>query len=223
MVFKLNSNPILLVDHDQLFSAALAALLEEKGLEVEPALPSIEAALELVETGLEPAMIITDPAGFSLDSEGDPLQRLREQLPDVRLLVISSDMSQEALGRSLAAGAHGHVSKGASFNAVLRAVRLVQQGQAVYPAVAAQLLGQGPVSVSTENAAAGSNADLSPREMQILACVLGGHSNKAIARRLVITESTVKMHFKNAMRKINASNRTQAAIWAMEHGIAPMA
>ncbi|MQP67603.1 response regulator [Niveispirillum sp. SYP-B3756] len=219
----MNNSLIMLVDHDQLFSAALAALLEEKGLEVEPPVPSIEAALEVLEGGFEPAMIITDPVGFNLNAESHALQRLREHLPEVRLLVLSSDLSQEALARSLAVGAHGHVSKGASFNAVLRAVRLVLQGQAIYPAAAAQILGQSTSVTANEQSGTGSNADLSPREMQILACVLSGHSNKAIARRLVITESTVKMHFKNAMRKINASNRTQAAIWAMEHGIAPMA
>lgn len=217
------SGPIMLVDHDQLFSAALAALLEEKGLEVDPPIPSIEAALEILQGGAEPAMIITDPAGFELDADRQPLRRLREYLPDIPLLVLSSDLSQTALAESLSAGAHGHISKGASFNAVWRAVRLIQQGQAVYPAAAAQIMGQNPAVPALEGAAAGDNADLSPREMQILACVLSGHSNKAIARRLTITESTVKMHFKNAMRKINATNRTQAAIWAMEHGIAPMA
>lgn len=158
--------------------------------------------------------------------DGDPLTRLRSLAPSARLLVLSADLAAAALNRSLSAGAHGHVSKGASFNAVLRAVRLILMGQAVYPSTATQGMGQSqaPAAVQTETTGemAGS-ADLSPRETQILACVISGHSNKAIARRLSITESTVKMHFKNAMRKINAGNRTQAAIWAMEHGIAPMA
>ncbi len=219
----MHTGPILLVDHDQLFSAALAALLEEKGLEVEPPVQSIEAALEVLEGDIAPALVIIDPAGFNLESYSHPLRRLREYLPEVKLLVLSSDLSQGALAESLTAGAYGHVSKAASFNAVWRAVRLVQQGQAIYPAAAAQILGQSQNVNINENANTGDGAELSPREMQILACILSGHSNKAIARRLTITESTVKMHFKNAMRKINASNRTQAAIWAMEHGIAPMA
>ena len=52
--------------------------------------------------------------------------------------------------------------------------------------------------------------------------VLAGQSNKAIARNLHITESTVKMHFKNVMRKINAQNRTQAAVWAIQNGLSPL-
>lgn len=221
----MTSGSVMLVDHDQLFSAALAALLEEEGLVVESPLPSLGAAEALLEDGVDPFLIITDPAGLDRQEDGDPLARLRALAPEARLLVLSSDLSQGALARSIAAGAHGHVSKGASFNAVLRAVKLIQMGQAVYPVAATQAMGQAPATAATssEPTSNGDGADLSPRETQILACVISGHSNKAIARRLSITESTVKMHFKNAMRKINAGNRTQAAIWAMEHGIAPMA
>lgn len=220
------SDTVLLIDHDQLFSAALAALLEEEGMAVDAPVPSLAAAEKALADGLAPALIITDPAGLDRSDDGDPLARLRSLAPNCRLLVLSSDLTQPALNRSLAAGAHGHVSKGASFNAVLRAVRLILMGQAVYPVAATQGMGQAQAPVAAPTDMAGEmagGADLSPRETQILACVISGHSNKAIARRLSITESTVKMHFKNAMRKINAGNRTQAAIWAMEHGIAPMA
>ena len=60
--------------------------------------------------------------------------------------------------------------------------------------------------------------NLTARESEILECLLGGDSNKSIARRLEITESTVKIHMKSLLRKINVQNRTQAAIWAMESG-----
>lgn len=213
----------MLVDYDQLFSAALAALLEEKGLEVEPPFPSVASALAAIDGGMEPSMIITDPAGFEAVPGTSILRQLREQMPETRLLILSSDLSAAALSESLASGAHGHISKSASFNAVFRAVQLIQQGQAVYPAAAVQSIGHGTSGSVGDGTGNVGGADLSPREMQILACILSGHSNKAIARRLTITESTVKMHFKNAMRKINAGNRTQAAIWAMENGIAPMA
>ena len=59
---------------------------------------------------------------------------------------------------------------------------------------------------------------LSNRESDILRCLIDGSSNKAIARRLAITESTVKVHMKSLLRKLNAANRTQAAIWGMEAG-----
>ncbi len=58
---------------------------------------------------------------------------------------------------------------------------------------------------------------LSPRERQVLNCLVEGMSNKMIARKLGVTETTVKLHVKNILRKINVRNRTQAAIWAIEN------
>ncbi len=60
---------------------------------------------------------------------------------------------------------------------------------------------------------------MSDRETEILACLVNGHSNKAIANQLQITEGTVKVHLKGVLKKIHASNRTQAAIWALQNGI----
>ena len=57
------------------------------------------------------------------------------------------------------------------------------------------------------------------RETQILRFLLSGYSNKAIARQLNIAEATVKVHLKGVLRKVNAANRTQAAIWALSHGL----
>jgi two-component system nitrate/nitrite response regulator NarL len=59
---------------------------------------------------------------------------------------------------------------------------------------------------------------LSPREKSILLCLVEGDSNKVIARKIDITEATVKVHVKAILRKIRVHNRTQAAIWAMNHG-----
>jgi DNA-binding NarL/FixJ family response regulator len=62
---------------------------------------------------------------------------------------------------------------------------------------------------------------LSDRELEILRCLVNGDANKVIANRLAITEATVKVHMKSLLRKIKAGNRTQAAIWALHHGLAP--
>ena len=59
---------------------------------------------------------------------------------------------------------------------------------------------------------------LSEREIQILNGLVKGHANKVIARRCGVTEATIKVHMKSILRKIRACNRTQAAIWALEHG-----
>src|SRR5262249_17721332 len=64
-----------------------------------------------------------------------------------------------------------------------------------------------------------SNASLSPRERQVLISIAEGKSNKVIARQYNLAESTVKVHLKAVLRKLGKLNRTQAAIWAIEHGL----
>jgi two-component system nitrate/nitrite response regulator NarL len=71
----------------------------------------------------------------------------------------------------------------------------------------------GEISASEDTCA----APLSPRELAILHCLISGHSNKSIARKLDIAEATVKVHVKAILRKIGVQNRTQAAIWGMNH------
>ncbi|WP_114395586.1 LuxR C-terminal-related transcriptional regulator [Oleisolibacter albus] len=213
---------VLLVDHDQLFSAALAALLSEEGMTVDTPAATLATALERLEREDGPALVIVDPATLPDAGSGEAVAALRQAAPQTRVVVLTSSMQDTALLRSLAADADAHIAKTAAFETVLRALRLTQLGQAVYPARIAALWNQ-RMQAGDDGAESTDLLELSPRERQILACVVAGLSNKAIARRLAITESTVKMHFKNVMRKIDAENRTQAAIWAMDHGIQPVA
>jgi two-component system nitrate/nitrite response regulator NarL len=64
-----------------------------------------------------------------------------------------------------------------------------------------------------------SAPQLSPRELAILRCLINGNSNKCIARKIDIAEATVKVHVKAILRKIRVQNRTQAAIWGMNHAL----
>ncbi|HYC02856.1 MAG TPA: response regulator transcription factor [Azospirillaceae bacterium] len=215
---------VMLVDHDQLFGAALGALLEEDRFDVGRPFASVDEAVRAIEAGAAPDLLVVDPAPgahASEEAEGK-LRRLQEKAEPARLVVLTADDGAEAVRASLRAGADGHLSKSASFEAVRRSLHLVMAGGSVYPAAAVDLSGRGEevADVALPEGAAG---ELSRREVQILACLLAGESNKSIARRLDITESTVKMHFKNVMRKIQAQNRTQAAVWALQRGIAPMA
>lgn len=208
---------LLLIDRDRLFAAALTTLLTND-MSVAGIHASIDSALGELDSGPEPDHILVDPGPVPLADRANGLARLRAAAPACGLIVLSNDVGPAALQASLRHGVDAHVAKSASLDLVRRVLHLVKLGQSVYPAQAAGLwsdLMLAPPQVQTQ-------AALSPREVQILACLLGGQSNKAIARRLSITESTVKMHFKNVMRKIKAANRTQAAVWAIDNGIAPL-
>ncbi len=94
-------------------------------------------------------------------------------------------------------------------------------GEKVLPTHLAALLVKGILSSAPTRINTANSHGLTEREVQILQCLVQGDSNKMIANRLGITEATVKVHMKGLLRKISATNRTQAAIWALNNGFAP--
>ena len=141
-------------------------------------------------------------------------------LPDAKVVVLTEMLCSQTLAACLGAGAHGYLIKDISVEALLQSLRLVELGEKVFPTHLAALLVNGMMA-STAPARQVSSHGLSEREGQVLQCLVQGGTNKMIANRLGITEATIKVHMKSLLRKINASNRTQAAIWALNHGLAP--
>lgn len=211
---------ITLIDHDQLFSAALTVLLEGSPFRITAAAPTVAAAAEALAPSPPPDIIIL---ASSLLDEGRALPLLRGCC-GARLVVLGTGSGTDPLAQALRAGADAYLDKSMSRESLLRSLHLVALGEVVYPLRAAEMLATvpppEPPAPPSPLPAEGGGA-LSRRELQILQCLLAGQSNKAIARQLCITESTVKMHFKNVMRKIQAQNRTQAAVWAIQNGLDP--
>ena len=137
-------------------------------------------------------------------------------LPKSRLVILAGELETKRLKTALEAGIDGYLMSDLSPDALIQSLRLVMLGEKVFPTHLAALL----ISGQTDNIVAmpGTPRGLSEREMQILRHLLKGDSNKMIANRLGITEATVKVHLKTVLRKIGAANRTQAAIWALNHG-----
>jgi DNA-binding CsgD family transcriptional regulator len=100
-----------------------------------------------------------------------------------------------------------------SADAFVQSLRLICSGERVFPRKLAPA-GSSPTP-SPDIEARSDGVRLSPREKEVLLYLTDGHSNKAIAQHLNMAEATVKVHIKNMLRKINADNRTQAAIWAL--------
>ncbi|WP_029007376.1 LuxR C-terminal-related transcriptional regulator [Azospirillum halopraeferens] len=211
----------MLVDHDRLFSAALGALIANGPFSIGHYAATADEALAAIAAGAAPDLIVlAAPAAAGDEPAG--LRRLRAAC-DARIAVLADTLSDRPLSRALEAGADAYLDKAMSSESLLRALQLVMLGEVVYPTHVASLL----MATTNERPVAPvlpalSGNELSRREVQILRCLLAGQSNKAIARHLHITESTVKMHFKNVMRKINAQNRTQAAVWAIQNGLSPL-
>lgn len=130
-----------------------------------------------------------------------------EGLGDV--LVLTSFSDAERIVEALDAGAVGYLLKDAEPDDLVEGVRAVHRGESpLHPRVARQLLGA---------RSGDSSVDLSPREREVLGLVRAGLANKQIARRLGITERTVKAHLTSVFGRIGVTDRTQAALWAERH------
>ncbi len=211
---------VMLVDHDRLFSAALGTLIGSGPFRVCHHAATVDDAQAAITQGVEPDLIVVALSEAASEETGG-LKRLRAAT-SARIAVLADAIADRTLSLSLKAGADAYLNKSMSSESLLRALQLVMLGEVVYPTHVASLLIANANERPQPERAQPANNDLSKREIQILRCLLAGQSNKAIARNLHITESTVKMHFKNVMRKINAQNRTQAAVWAIQNGLSPL-
>ncbi|AWJ84576.1 DNA-binding response regulator [Azospirillum sp. TSH58] len=209
---------VFLIDANKLFREGMKRLFENTPFKVmgeagtlREGVPAVEAA------GTQPDLVLIDLVNGGED-EADQLRALRDGHPGIRVVILTTDLCTRRLSGALGAGAHGYLMKDIACEALMQSLKLVMMGEKVFPTHLAELLINGRSDeLATEVPA--RRKGLSQREIQILRCLLNGNSNKMIANHLHITEATVKVHLKSLLRKINASNRTQAAIWALNNGI----
>ncbi|OPY96566.1 helix-turn-helix transcriptional regulator [Bradyrhizobium sacchari] len=155
---------------------------------------------------------------------------LKDRYPNAPIAVVSDNYRPTELASAFRAGANGYFVNVNSCDAFIKSVELVTMGETVFPPALLRFALDGSREHErettqcgqTENAILVAPADaispqLSPRERAILSCLIEGDSNKGIARKIDIAEATVKVHVKAILRKIRVQNRTQAAIWGMNH------
>jgi DNA-binding NarL/FixJ family response regulator len=163
---------------------------------------------------LEPDVVLMDLVMPRLDGVA-ALRRLREDLPRVRVIVLTSFLDDDKLLPALRAGAAGYLLKNAPPQEVARAVRVAHDGGAVIdPVVAARLV---------DALAADGESDpldrLTPREREVLVLLGRGFPNKQIAAKLHVSEKTVKTHVGRVLAKLGVTDRTQAAVLAVRAGL----
>lgn len=204
---------VLVVDDHRLVRAGLITLLKAAGdIEVVGEAADGRQALE-VARATRPAVTLMDLSMPVLDGVEATRLLLQEQ-PDTRVVALTSFSDRQRVNDVLAAGAIGYLLKDSRPDDLLAAVRAAADGHApLDPRVAGALLpGQQQTLV----------ADLlSDREKQVLRLAAQGLANKQIARRLGISESTVKVHIGIIFRRIGVRDRTSAALWARENLTGP--
>jgi DNA-binding NarL/FixJ family response regulator len=133
--------------------------------------------------------------------------------PDVRVLVLTSFSDQTRILDALEAGADGYLLKHSEPEVILAGIREVMAGGSPLDPKAARVL----LTQRRTGSSAGSGVRLTGREREVLRMVGDGHPNKVIARRLGISERTVKAHLTSVYQRLGVTDRTQAALWAQRH------
>lgn len=140
--------------------------------------------------------------------------RIREELPDVEVVAMTSFIEEEKVTAALEAGAAGYLLKDAAADEVASAIRDAHDGNVHLDPAVARLLAQRMRRRPAEKEAA---EPLTEREKDVLRLLGKGHSNKEIAAELFITERTARTYVSNILGKLGLASRTQAALWAVEH------
>jgi len=157
------------------------------------------------------------------------IRTLRGRFPDARLVIIADHADLRLCVAAHDAGADGCISLNSSREVIIKSLELVALGEKLMPVRLLLSALEGTAGSVHGVTAANDTYDvmdeapltkgrsLSAREREILCLIKEGSPNKVIARQLEVTEATVKVHVKAILRKIGASNRTQAAMWAAGH------
>lgn len=204
---------VLLVDDHQVVRRGLRTFLEiQEDIEVVgEAADGAEGVARAEE--LRPDIVLMDVKMPGTDGI-EALRQLRQLDNPARVLVVTSFTEQRTVVPALRAGAAGYVYKDVDPDALAGAIRSIHAGHVLLqPEVAGALLSDGT------GAGAGRGTTLTERERQVLELIADGRSNREIARALVLSEKTVKTHVSNILMKLDLADRTQAALWAVRHGL----
>jgi DNA-binding NarL/FixJ family response regulator len=165
---------------------------------------------------LRPDVVLMDLMMPELDGVG-AIEAIRATYPDVEIVALTSFVEEARVTAALEAGASGFILKDAEADDVAAAIRAAHRGEVHLDPAVALLLAR------RVRAGAAQRADgpspLTDRERAVLGLVAQGLSNQAIADALAITERTARTHVSNILGKLHLASRTQAALYAVEHGL----
>lgn len=138
-------------------------------------------------------------------------RKIRAANPEVNVVVLTAFSDRQRILGAIDAGAVGYLLKDAEPEELIRGLEAAARGESPLAPKAAQALVSARAEQQTE-------PELTPREREVLALLADGLPNKLIARRLEISEKTVKAHLTSIFQRIGVTDRTQAALWAQRHG-----
>lgn len=211
---------VLIVDDHTLFRSGIKALLQrQEGFEV---VGEAGDGLEGVKRAkqLKPDVVLLDLHMPGISGR-EAVQLINEEVPGINVVMLTVSEDAEDLVDTLRGGARGYLLKNIETDYLVDAIQRAARGESVMsPQMTGKLVQEirqpkgGPAAGDSER------EKLSPREKEIITLLAKGASNKEMARVLGVAESTVKIHVQNILKKLHLSSRVQAAVYAVEHGMA---
>lgn len=211
---------VVIVDDHAMVRAGLAQLLTvDAEIEVVGSASNGTQAVETVRQ-VRPDVVLMDLQMPETDGV-EATRQIHAMAPQVQVVILTSLSDRDGIVNALDAGAVGYLLKDAGPDELLAGVKAASRGESpLHPRAARELLQARSAGERAEPAAAErAPADLTPRELEVLALVRAGLANKQIAKQLGISERTVKAHLTSCFQRIGALDRTQAALWAERHGV----
>ncbi|HHH40468.1 MAG TPA: response regulator transcription factor [Chloroflexi bacterium] len=208
---------ILIVDDHEVVRLGLRTLLDRH-----PQFTVVDeagTAREAVQKALQhqPDVVVMDirlPGGSGIEA----CRKITEQIPEAKVIMLTSYAEDEMLFDAITAGAAGYVLKQIGSDDLVRAIETVGRGDALLdPALVQKVFDRVREAARKEEAAA--FADLTEQELRVLAQVAKGKTNREIAQALYLGEGTVRNYVSSILSKLGLSNRAEAAAYAVEHNI----
>jgi len=208
----LNPIRVMLVDDHTMVRKGLATIL--KGFPDLQLVCEAENGVEAIKLcdEVQPDVILMDMVMPDMDG-ATATRIIRQQFPQVQVIVLTSFKEGELIKNALEAGAIGYLLKDVSADELARAIRAAYVGRATLSPEAAQTL------VETANQPPAPGLDLTEREREVLTLMIEGLNNTQIAGRLTVSPSTIKSHVSNILSKLGVASRTEAVTLALRNRI----
>lgn len=214
----MNKIRVLIADDHSMVRQGLKQIIElEEDIEVIAQASNGEEAVKIARE-ITPDVILMDinmPVSNGLQALGE----LKQVQSSSKVIMLTIHQDKEYLFKALKIGAEGYILKDAEADVLIEAIRTVFNGQTyIQPNMTNELIKEYNRITMPENEKKEDNT-LTTREIEVLELIAEGMINKEIAKKLYISEKTVKNHVSNIFRKLDVSDRTQAAIYAFKHNM----
>jgi two-component system nitrate/nitrite response regulator NarL len=208
---------ILVVDAHRLFAEAIGTALSTQGFDVCPPAATASEALMTARDRMPEVVMLGTTGG---DADASELGRaILQELPDTRVVVLTTAGDPDAVRDALRAGFAGYVMKDAPLSQLLATIDAILSGQVVVPHRLARAAAgaRSPEERRAQHLA----AQLTGRELEVLALLASGVRGEDMADRLSISSNTVRTHIQNVLSKLGVHSRLEAAAFALQHRIVP--